>query len=180
MPDVASNYTASVCLMLSLLLGSLFLLASLVLSAFLLLLSSLLFCISAVAVVPAVDGVFAVASFRAEAGAPIAGIFTHCTVLYKSDIYRPTDYRTKAIGLSFFSAIELLSDYRISYLLKAIGCPPLNVTLKPLQRPIKYIIQYNIHNNANRFFLDSHWLEIRKKTLLSLYETELRKPGKFR
>ena len=31
--------------------------------------------------------------------------------------------------------------------------------------------------NANRFFLDSHWLEIWSKPLLSLYGTEWRERG---
>jgi hypothetical protein len=78
--------------------------------------------IRAVFGVPAVDGTFAVASFSADPGVSIvAGSFTYCTL--QRDIHRLSDYRTTAIGLTFFSAIGL-SEYRfeklpIDYWIKA-------------------------------------------------------------
>jgi hypothetical protein len=70
--------------------------------------------VPSVAVVPVVDGVFAVASFS-----------WYLYVLYYT-MYRPSDYRTMAIGLSFFlvsnywnieyrtGEFEKLADYWIS------------------------------------------------------------------
>jgi hypothetical protein len=102
--------------------------------------------IFAVAVIPAVDGIFAVASFPADPGVPMLLLLVSLhTVLYNE----PSDFQTKAIGLSFFllsnyqtikygtGVFEKLSDFRISdqghnlsdYRIldsqKTMGCPPL-------------------------------------------------------